>query len=38
MQMISEIMTPDVVTFGQDDSMQRAAQLMDELEVGSIPV
>jgi len=38
MQLISEIMTPDVVTLGQEDTLQRAAQLMDELNVGSIPV
>ena len=38
MQLISEIMTPDVATIGPDDTVQRAAQLMDELNVGSIPV
>jgi CBS domain-containing protein len=38
MQLINEIMTPDVATIGPDDTIQRAAQLMDELNVGSIPV
>jgi len=38
MQLISEIMTPDVATLGPDETIQRAAQLMDELNVGSIPV
>ena len=38
MQLINEIMTPDVATIGPDETVQRAAQLMDELNVGSIPV
>lgn len=38
MQLINEIMTPDVATIGPTDTIQRAAQLMDELNVGSIPV
>jgi CBS domain-containing protein len=38
MQLISEIMTPDVATIGPHEPIQRAAQLMDELNVGSIPV
>jgi CBS domain-containing protein len=38
MQLINEIMTPDVATIGPDETIQRAAQLMDELNVGSIPV
>jgi CBS domain-containing protein len=38
MQLINEIMTPDVATIGPDETIQRAAQVMDELNVGSIPV
>ena len=38
MQLISEIMTPDVATLGPNETIERAAQLMDELNVGSIPV
>src|SRR6476620_9608976 len=38
MQLISEIMTPDVATIAPAETIQRAAQLMDELNVGSIPV
>lgn len=38
MQLISEIMTRDVMTVSPQDSIRRAAQLMDELNVGSIPV
>lgn len=38
MQLISEIMTPDVATLEPEETIQRAAQLMDELNVGSIPV
>jgi CBS domain-containing protein len=38
MQLINEIMTPDVTTINPDTTIQRAAQLMDELNVGSIPV
>lgn len=38
MQLISEIMTPDVATLGLNETIERAAQLMDELNVGSIPV
>ena len=38
MQLISEIMTPDVATLGTNETIERAAQLMDELNVGSIPV
>ena len=38
MQLISEIMTPDVATIGPSETIQRAAQLMDELNIGSIPV
>jgi len=35
---ISEVMTRDVHTLSPDDSVVRAAQAMDELDVGSIPV
>jgi CBS domain-containing protein len=38
MQLIAEIMTPDVATLGPNETVERAAQLMDELNVGSIPV
>jgi CBS domain-containing protein len=38
MQLISEIMTRDVMTVSPQDSIRRAAQLMDELNVGAIPV
>ena len=38
MQRISEVMTRDVQTISPQDTVQRAAQLMDELNVGSIPV
>jgi CBS domain-containing protein len=38
MQRIAEIMTPNVQTIAPGDTIQRAAQLMDELNVGAIPV
>jgi CBS domain-containing protein len=38
MQKISDVMTRDVLTIGPQDSVRRAAQLMDELNVGSLPV
>lgn len=38
MQLISEIMTRDVMTVSPQENIQRAAQLMDELNVGAIPV
>jgi CBS domain-containing protein len=38
MQLISEIMTRDVTTISPHESIQRAAQMMDELNVGAIPV
>jgi CBS domain-containing protein len=38
MQLISEIMTRDVMTISPKDSIQRAAQIMDEMNVGAIPV
>jgi CBS domain-containing protein len=38
MQYIADIMTPGVSTIAPGDSIQQAARLMDELNVGSIPV
>lgn len=38
MQQIAEIMTRDVVTLAPDDTILRAAQIMDELNIGAIPV
>ena len=38
MQTIRDIMTPDVQTISPQDTIQRAAQMMDELNVGAIPV
>jgi CBS domain-containing protein len=38
MQTIADIMTRDVQTVSPQDTIQRAAQLMDELNVGAIPV
>ena len=38
MQTIADIMTRDVQTISPQDTVQRAAQLMDELNVGAIPV
>jgi CBS domain-containing protein len=35
---ISELMTPDVEVIAPDESLQRAAQRMDELNVGALPV
>lgn len=35
---VSQIMTRDVQTIGPQESLQRAAQLMDRLDVGSLPV
>ncbi len=35
---VSEIMTADVQTIGPQESLQRAAQLMDQLNIGSLPV
>lgn len=34
----AEIMTPDPVTIAPRESLQRAAQLMDEFNVGALPV
>ncbi|MGX4642255.1 CBS domain-containing protein [Massilia sp. SYSU DXS3249] len=38
MQTIQDVMTRDVQTISPQDTVQRAAQLMDELNVGAIPV
>lgn len=38
MQTIREVMTPDVQTISPQETVQRAAQMMDDLNVGSIPV
>ncbi|MCY7315293.1 MAG: CBS domain-containing protein [Rubrivivax sp.] len=38
MSLIADLMTPEPVTVGPHDSVQRAAQLMDELNVGALPV
>lgn len=35
---VSEIMTTDVQVIGPQESLQRAAQMMDQLNVGSLPV
>jgi CBS domain-containing protein len=35
---ISELMTPDVEVIAPDETLQRAAQRMDELNVGALPV
>lgn len=38
MQRIEDIMTRDVRTIAPQETVQRAAQLMDELNVGALPV
>lgn len=38
MRMISEVMTRDVQTISPQETVQRAAQMMDDLNVGAIPV
>lgn len=38
MTTVTELMTRDPVTIGPHDTVQRAAQLMDELNVGVLPV
>jgi CBS domain-containing protein len=38
MQTIQDVMTRDVRTISPEESVRRAAQLMDELNVGAIPV
>lgn len=38
MTTIADLMTPEPLAIGPHDSVQRAAQLMDELNVGVLPV
>ncbi len=38
MQQVAEIMTRDVTSISPQESVRRAAQMMDELNVGAIPV
>jgi CBS domain-containing protein len=38
MQLVSEIMTRDVETVAPEDTIQHVAALMDELNIGSLPV
>lgn len=38
MATIADLMTPEPITVRPDDSVQHAAQLMDELNVGALPV
>ena len=38
MQTIQDIMTRDVQTISPQETVQRAAQMMDELNVGALPV
>lgn len=38
MQMVSEVMTRDVRFVSPKESLQRAAQLMDEMNVCALPV
>jgi CBS domain-containing protein len=38
MQTVSEVMTRNVEVIAPEESLQRAAQLMDELNVGALPV
>lgn len=38
MQTISDVMTRDVQSISPQETVQRAAQMMDELNVGAIPV
>lgn len=38
MQRIFEVMTPDVKSISPQETVRRAAQLMDELNVGALPV
>ncbi len=38
MATIADLMTPEPVTVRPDDSVQHAARLMDELNVGALPV
>jgi len=38
MQTIAEVMTRDVATVAPQDTVRRAAQMMDDLNVGALPV
>src|SRR5690349_8120916 len=38
MQTIAEVMTRDVVSVTPQDTVRRAAQMMDEMDVGALPV
>lgn len=38
MQMVSQVMTRDVRYVSPQGSLQRAAQVMEELDVGALPV
>jgi CBS domain-containing protein len=38
MQVIQDVMTSDVQTISPGDTVRRAAQMMDDLNVGSLPV
>ncbi len=38
MQQVADIMTRDVISISPQESVRRAAQMMDELNVGAIPV
>lgn len=38
MQTVADIMTPDVATVGPQDPVQRVAQLLKDLDIGSVPV
>lgn len=38
MKKVAEVMTRDVVSVSPRDTVQRAAQLMDELNIGMVPV
>lgn len=38
MQLISEIMTRDVTSVAPEDTIRRAAELMDDLNIGVLPV
>jgi CBS domain-containing protein len=38
MTTVADLMTRDPITIGPDDNVLRAAQLMDELNVGALPV
>ena len=38
MQTVSEIMTRDTAVVSPQETLQRAAQMMDELDVGALPV